>query len=127
MLGGAVVEIDGPYTWWEITMLTMRVSVASKAENIAFDVRVSYEGKLYDPRSATFEVASMDSFATPADADWKTGRWNITTLGTYQGLLSVGPQGDVTLPQGDYYTWVRITDPYLGQEPARQVGQLMVR
>lgn len=71
-----------------------------------------------DPVAMAFTAPGVD----PQPADWKTASWNTTaTLGANQYLAQclVGPGGTVTLTNGTYQMWVKVTDnPEIPQLPA---------
>lgn len=77
------------------------------------------------------------SFSTTDDDDdlvWTAGTWfsNIKSIEQVDGVYKdayvaqvlIGPNGDVTLSEAEYFSWLRIT---LGQqEIVRQAGKLKV-
>lgn len=80
-------------------------------------------GAVVDPTSDTVEFAFKDSTAEPEEADWTAGSWESSS-GKYWARILVGPDGDVTLTDGEYHTWIRITGAT--EAVVRNVGLLKV-
>lgn len=61
-----------------------------------------------DPTADVVEFAFVAPFTEPGALDWSAGQWVAGT--TYDARILVGPGGTVTLTEGDYNAWIRITD-----------------
>ncbi len=56
------------------------------------------------------EVAFVNPSAEPAEGDWHTAAWDSTTEDGATAKILVGPgEGAVTLADGTYRAWVRVT------------------
>lgn len=96
-------------------------------EPVVFDVSASRNGAVYNPTTATFSVAFLPSAGNPESGDWKTGTWETTVIGTYVGMVKIGPSpGVVQLSPGEYYTWTKIEDAALGETVITQPGKIIV-
>jgi len=78
-----------------------------------------------DPTSDTVQMAFVNG--EPTSGDWKTATWEAdssTNPTTYYARCLVGPGGTVTLSDGDYQVWVKITDS--PEVPVLKAGRLVV-
>lgn len=111
---------------WRINMFTDRVDSTSTAR-VQATVEADADGLPYDPTAATVDWAFLTStLEKPQAGDWKTGNWDVTRIGSYVAQCNVGPAGVVELQPGNYYAWIRITDPAAGENPVDQLGKLIV-
>src|SRR5688572_15876877 len=107
-------------------MFTERIDSTSLAR-VQAGVEADADGLPYDPTAATVQFAHLTSgLDKPDPGDWKTGSWDVTRIGTYVAQCNVGPGGAVTLSPGNYYTWIKITDPVAGEIPIEQIAKLIV-
>lgn len=74
----------------------------------------SLTGASANPTSDTVQMAFMPTpTQQPQSADWQAAIWAtsaINTLYPYTAFCLVGPGGTITLGQGTYIIWVKITD-----------------
>jgi hypothetical protein len=111
---------------WRITMFTERVDSTSLAR-VQAGVEADANGLPYDPTATTVQFAFLTSrLDKPDPGDWKTGSWDVTRIGTYVAQCNVGTGGAVALSPGNYYTWIKITDPVAGEIPIEQIARLIV-
>lgn len=105
-------------------MITQRVSSLSKAR-VQAAVQADSDGLPYDPTGATVEFSFVeDKLANPSV--WNAGTWDVTRIGTYVAQCNVGPGGAISLPVGEYYVWIRITDATAGETPVEPIAKLIV-
>jgi hypothetical protein len=123
----AVVEyrVGPPRKKWVVTMLTERVAVESTGK-VRFAVSADSEGLIYDPRSSTVELAAIPGYGRPTDDDYHLGDWDVTLIGQYVAEFNPGP-GGMALAIGEYYCWIRITDPFAGETVVDPQGTLIVQ
>ncbi|MEU4511768.1 hypothetical protein AB0G05_19930 [Nonomuraea wenchangensis] len=57
------------------------------------------------------EIAFTTPGVEPVDGDWTPASWGQTGQGGAEARVQVGPDGAVTLPDGTYQAWVRVTRP----------------
>ena len=114
-----------PRRKWVITLLTERVVLGSTGK-VRCDVAADSQGLPYDPRSATVEFAGMSTYDKPSSGDWKTGSWDVTVIGQYTAEINPGP-GGLDLAVGEYYLWLRITDPFADETVIDPPGVLIVQ
>ncbi|MEV1168602.1 hypothetical protein [Nonomuraea sp. NPDC049784] len=56
------------------------------------------------------EVAFTNEDGKPAETDWRAAMWDTVTATGADAKILVGPgEGAVTLPEGTYRAWVRVT------------------
>ena len=79
-----------------------------------------------DPTSATVELAAMPNYSRPAGGDYHAGDWDVTLIGQYVAEFNPGP-GGLALAAGEYYCWLRITDPFAGETVVCSPGTLIVQ
>ena len=94
----------------------VRVAVRATANGSAVDVSA-------DTVTMAFPLAGVD----PSVGDWKTSSWETDATSSptvYYARCLVGPSGTVTLAEGTYDVWVKITDN--PEVPARKAGELFV-
>lgn len=66
-------------------------------------------GAVYDPTGDTVQLAFLPFGQQPASGDWKAASWE-TISSKYYARCLVGPGGAITLTNGRYQIWVKITD-----------------
>ena len=111
---------------WGFTMFTDRIDSTSLAR-VQIGVTADSNGLPYNPTSATVQMAFLTSqLDKPNPGDWKTSSWDVTRIGSYVAQCNVGSGGAVELQPGNYYTWIKITDPVAGEIPIEQVAKLIV-
>ena len=108
-----------------ITLLTERVTLGSTGK-VRCGVFADSAGLIYDPRAATVEFAAMSSYAKPQSGDWKAGNWDVTVIGSYVAEVNPG-SGGLGLDLGEYYLYLRITDPFAGETVIDPPGTLIVQ
>lgn len=87
-------------------------------------ITLTVDGSIIDPTALTVEFAVVAVAATPIEADWVVGDWEILGGSTYLARVLVGDETtDFPLLQGSTYdAWLRITDN--PERPARLTGQI---
>lgn len=90
---------------------------STSLEYVPVDVRAKQAGVVIDPTGDTVQMAFVsDTDTTPANDDtavWNSASWetnSTTTPHTYTALCLVGPGGSVTLTEGNYAVFVKVTD-----------------
>lgn len=106
----------------------MRIYSTASAEPVLCDVTALQNGAAVDPSADAVAFAFLaDLDATPGDADWHSGTWDVDSSGpttAYAAQCVVGP-GGVELAAGTFGVWVKIThSPYL---IVRNPGIIVVR
>jgi hypothetical protein len=105
----------------------VEISTASK-EYVRAAVHAEELGLTVNPTAATVEMAFVQPLADPQAGDWKAAVWDTDSsdpAGTvYYAQCLVGPGGTVTLANGRYTVWVRVTRGT--EQPARKAGTLIV-
>lgn len=69
-------------------------------------------GAVIDPTTATVTMAFPAVGVEPVSGDWKTATWETDATRTpdrYYARCLVGPSGTVTLTDGTYDVWTKIT------------------
>lgn len=111
---------------WRMIMFSDRIDDTS-TERVQASVEADANGLPYDPTHAEVQFAFLaDPLAKPQLSDWKTGSWDVTRIGAYVAQCNVGEGGAVELQAGNYFAWIRITDPVAGETPTEQLGKLIV-
>lgn len=102
-------------------------SVLSR-EPLAYAISAEVDGAPWAPAvDSTFEGAYLASpLATPVSDDWVDGTFETTIIGTVRGLVMVGPGSTSALTAGQWYEWVRLTDPTTGVQVVSQVGSVII-
>jgi hypothetical protein len=95
-------------------------------ESVPFSVAAQRNGAVYNPTSAAFSAAFLPEAGNPAPGDWKAGTWETTVIGTYVGIVKIGPGGVVQLSPGEYYAWTKIVDATLGETVIAQTGKIII-
>lgn len=94
-------------------------------EYVRAKVEATENGVQVDPTGGAAEFAFMSDNSEPSGGDWETGSWETDPAGpTYYARILVGPSGDVTLADGKYKVWLRISDN--PEIPVRRVGVLTI-
>lgn len=93
-------------------------------QNVLVPVRAFRQGQPYNPTADVVQMAFVSGWAEPQT--WYTGSWAWTTAvnGYYQAQCLVGPGGTVSLSQGTYAVWVKITDN--PEIPVINAGSLVI-
>jgi len=105
----------------------IRVSSVSK-EYVRVAVHAEEFGATVNPTANTVEMGFVAPLADPVSGDWKAATWdtdsNDPTGIVYWAQCLIGPGGTITLADGRYTVWCRVTR---GSEVvARSVGTLIV-
>lgn len=100
----------------------LRISTLD-TEYIRVPVAAKEAGAVVDPTGDTVQMAFPLAGVDPVSGDWKTASWE-TAGTTYYARCLVGPTGDVTLTDGLYDAWVKVTDT--PEVVVRKAGQLQV-
>ncbi|WP_157875966.1 hypothetical protein [Peterkaempfera griseoplana] len=98
---------------------------AASREYVLVSVTATVEAAPYDPTGDLVEFSFPGPGADPVT--WVPGSWDthpVPGTSTFTARCLVGPGGDVTLAQGRYAVWVRITDN--PEVPVRQAGLLAI-
>lgn len=85
---------------------------ALSTQYVQTPVRAFQQGQPYNPTGDAVVMAFIAGFGEPGNTDWKTASWAWTTAinGYYIAQCLVGPGGTITLAQGTYAVWIKITD-----------------
>lgn len=89
---------------------------AASLRQVFADVSAVRNGAAVDPTADTVQMAFLaepPETASPESGDWKTASWetnSTTDPDQYKAKCLVGPSGTVTLAEGTWYVWVKITD-----------------
>ncbi|MEU1880850.1 hypothetical protein ABZ470_26385 [Streptosporangium sp. NPDC020072] len=70
------------------------------------------------------EIAFTNLGAEPGEADWHTAEWASLTAGGARARILIGPGGSVTLTDGTYLMWVRVTGPI--ERPVMPCGPIPI-
>jgi hypothetical protein len=108
----------------DVAVLT--ISSLSK-EYVRVRVAAKNAGAVVNPTADVVEMAFTLADAEPTTPDWKTASWETdaaTEPDTYFARCLVGPGGTVTLADGTYQVWVRVTDS--PEIPVKKSGVLVV-
>jgi hypothetical protein len=103
----------------------LKISSLSK-EYVRVPVSATESGQPVDPTGDTVEMAFKTS-GEPSGGDWKAASWetdNSVSPVVYYARCLVGPGGTVTLADGTYDVYVRVTDS--PEIPVTNVGKLVV-
>ena len=91
-------------------------------------VSATDSGSAVDITSGTVTMAFTAVGTEPVSGDWKTASWETDATRTpnrYYARCLVGPSGTVTLTDGTYDVWVKVSG--VGSEvPIIRAGQLVV-
>lgn len=101
--------------------MNLTISSLSK-EYIRVAVSAKESGTAVDPTSDTVTMAFVTT-DEPVSGDFKTASWE-TDNGKYYARCLVGPGGTITLSDGLYSVWVKVTDS--PEVPVLKAGTLMV-
>ncbi len=101
-------------------MEVKRLSSLSR-EYVSYAVSASEGGSAIDPTTLNVEMAF--TVGEPVTGDWKDADWE-TSSGVYLARCLVGPGGTITLSDGSYSVWIRITDS--PEMPVMHVGYLVI-
>ena len=107
-------------------MARLVVSSLSK-EYVRVRVVAEASGVAVNPTADVVEMAFISGDTEPTSPDWKSASWETdatTDPDTYYARCLVGPGGTVTLADGLYQVWVRVTDS--PEIPVKKSGQLQV-
>jgi hypothetical protein len=103
----------------------LEISSLSK-EYIRVPVSATAAGVPVNPTADVVQMAFVTS-GEPAGGDWKSADWETnaeTSPPTYYARCLVGPGGTVTLADGTYQIWVKVTDS--PEVPVKRAGVLVV-
>lgn len=106
-------------------MRTLEISSLSK-EYVRVRVKAKEAGADVDPTADTVVMAFVAD-GEPAALDYKAATWETdtsTTPDTYYARCLVGPGGTVTLTDGLYKVFVKVTDN--PEVPVKHAGHLKV-
>lgn len=87
----------------------MRISSLSK-EYARVEVSAREGGAVVDLSNMAVEMAFTAPGVEPVSGDWKSAGWETVPPSRYIARCLIGPGGTVTLTDGTYDVWVRITD-----------------
>jgi hypothetical protein len=96
-------------------------------EQVRVRVAAVTNGSPVNPTVDTVAMAFKQADAEPAGGDWKTATWetdSTTSPPTYYARCLVGPGGAVTLADGVWAVWVKVTDS--PEIPVRKVGKVTI-
>lgn len=101
---------------------------STSREHVLVSVSATEAGVTQDPTGDTVEFAAVAPGTEPSS--WTAGAWETDTStdpDTYHARIlvsGVGGGGDLTLADGTWDLWIRITDS--PERPSRRVGTLIV-
>lgn len=136
--GGELPEwsVGSPGVYWKAGMAATEWTVGYNSasinhlstEYVIVPVQATKAGAPYDPTSdvVQFAFAPTPNYS-PQTSDWQTGSWDTASssiLYPYNAKCLVGPNGTVTLTQGTYVVYVKITDS--PETPVIAAGQLSI-
>jgi hypothetical protein len=76
---------------------------------------------------STFEAAYLPTpLVKPTNPDWVAGSFETDSIGSVVGLVVVGPGSAMVLAPGEWWEWVRLTDPASNVLFVDQVGSVIV-
>jgi hypothetical protein len=104
----------------------MQISALS-LEYVRVAVSATENGEWVDVSGDVVQMAFPLPAIDPVTGDWKSASWetDATSVPTiYYARCLVGPAGTVTLIEGTYDVWVKVTDN--PEAPARKAGELQV-
>ena len=107
-------------------MALLAISSLSK-EYVRVRVYAETNGVAVNPTADTVEMAFISGDTEPTSPDWKAASWETDTTtepDTYYARCLVGPGGTVTLADGLYQVWVRVTDS--PEIPVKKSGELRI-
>lgn len=96
-------------------------------EHVRVRVAATSSGAVVNPTSDTVAMAFKQADAEPSGGDWKTASWETDSTQTpavYYARCLVGPSGTVTLADGSWDVWIKVTDS--PEIPVRRVGRVIV-
>ena len=96
-------------------------------EHVLARVSARKNGAVVNPTTDTVQMAFTTAEAEPVGGDWKAATWetdSATEPDTYYAVCLVGPGGTVTLADGTYRMWVKVTDS--PEIPVKKAGILIV-
>jgi hypothetical protein len=118
---------DVPEVGWIVGYEEITLSHLS-TEYVLIPVAVTKAGVSYNPTSDTVQFAFMSTpTQIPGVSDWQTGAWDTDStniLYPYTAKCLVGPAGTITLTDGTYVIYLKITDN--PEIPVLVAGQLVI-
>jgi hypothetical protein len=119
--------VDVPETGWTVGYDQLTLSHLS-TEYVLVPVAATKAGVPYNPTSDTLQFAFMPTpTQVPQVSDWVTGIWESVSTNIiypYNAKCLVGPSGTITLIQGTYVIYIKITDN--PEIPVLVGGQLVI-
>ena len=106
--------------------MAVRINSLSK-EYVRVEVRAKLAGAVVNVSTDVVEMAFPAAKVDPVSGDWKTATWEVDTTtdpDRYFARCLVGTGGTVSLADGLYDVWVRVTDS--PEMPVKKAGQLVV-
>lgn len=105
-------------------MSSLRVPSLS-TEYVKTQISYRVEDSFRDPTAFAVHWAFTLGGVEPDDSEWVQGSWETAIAGgKYFARVLIGPQGDVTLDDGVYTAWVRVTGS--PEVPVKLVGRLAI-
>lgn len=104
----------------------MRTVSAASREYVPASVTATVAGSPYSPIADPVDFG-FTSIGAAAPTLWYPGLWDAAPnpgTSTYTAQCLVGPGGTVTLAQGEYQVWIRVTDN--PEMPVLPVGLLSI-
>jgi hypothetical protein len=96
-------------------------------EHVRVRVSAVVNGAPINPTADVVAMAFKQADAEPSGGDWKTASWETdatSTPSTYYARCLVGPSGTVTLADGEWDVWIKVTDS--PEVPVRKIGKVTV-
>lgn len=94
-------------------------------EYVRVPVSAFEDGVEVNPSPLAVEMAFPAYGVEPAGGDWVTAEWEPgAACGGWFARCLVGPAGAVTLANGSYDVWVRVTDS--PETPVRKAGPIRI-
>lgn len=120
-------NFDITRTEWIVSFSSITISHLS-TEYVLVPVSVTKAGVPYNPTSDTVQFAFMpNAVQVPQNADWQVGAWETDSTNIiypYNAKCLVGPSGTISLIQGSYVIYIKITDS--PEIPVLVGGQLVI-
>ena len=109
-------------------MSTASTSISHlSTQYVIIPVNATVAGQTHSPLADVVQFAFLaNPSASPQVSDWVAGSWDTSnnSLFPYLAQCLVGPLGTITLGQGTYIIWLKITDN--PEVPVFQAGTLIV-
>lgn len=121
-------KADSPFTAWKTGAVTPMQQSSLSENYVKVPVSATDSGASVNISTGTVTMAFTAVDTEPVSGDWKTATWETDATRSparYYARCLVGPGGTVTLTDGDYDVWVKVTG--VGSEiPVQKAGRITV-